>query len=254
MPPFPSYTHTWHTSSYPSISPARLELSLAGKTAVITGGGSGIGLAISKSLALAGVSKLAIIGRRPSVLSAAASNIISLPRNKTQVFTASADISSKAEIEKAFSRIAEQFGGEEIDLLITNAGYFNGPRPLGTETDEEFQKMLDINIKGVYLTTAAFVAKAAPDATIINVSSAIAHLNPFPGFPSYAATKLAGSMLMRYVADENPEMHIVDLHPGQVRETEMAQKVLAHNPGNDHIDDGTLLPPFSLFPFPVERN
>jgi NAD(P)-dependent dehydrogenase (short-subunit alcohol dehydrogenase family) len=249
MAPFPSYTKEWHSTPYAAISPTRPELSLAGKSAVITGGATGIGLAISIALAEAGISKLAIIGRRSEVLSAGKTKIYSIVGNKTEVFTVSADISNQAEVDSAFSRIGAQFG-QPLDLLVSNAGYFTGAKRLGTETEDEWTRAVNINIKGVYFTATAFITKAAPDATIINVSSAVAHLGVvFPGFSSYAATKMAGSKIMQYVQQENPGMHVVDMHPGQVRETEMAQKVNSRvqgAAGRDHIDDGEFYPLFFL--------
>lgn len=94
---------------------------------------------------------------------------------------------------------------------------------------------VNINMYGIYLVSTAFVAKAANDATIVNISSAIAHLFSFPGFSSYAATKLAGTTILKYVQAENPNMHVVDVHPGQVRETDMAAKAKMEL---NHIDDG----------------
>jgi NADP-dependent 3-hydroxy acid dehydrogenase YdfG len=87
----------------------------------------------------------------------------------------------------------------------------------------------------------AFIPAAKKDATIINISTAIAHLFPFPGFSSYAATKLAGSKFLSYVEGEYPELRVVNVHPGQVTETEMAGKA-KDNEGSEHlrahIDDG----------------
>lgn len=176
MAGFSSPTKTWHSSPYPSIDPNRPELSLAEKSIVITGGGSGIGLAISKALALARVSRLAIIGRRPEVLSIAAAEIRDLVGEKNQVFTISAGVGGEDQIDHAFDEISTEFGGRELGVLVNNAGYFIGVRPFGTETVEEWTKAIDINIKGVYFVATAFIAKAKADATIINISTAMVHL------------------------------------------------------------------------------
>lgn len=119
-----------------------------------------------------------------------------------------------------------------------HAGYFTGPRPLGTETLDEWQKIFAINIKGVYLITTAFLKLAASNAKIINISSAISYLpaQNFSGFSSYAATKLAGTKVLEYVQAENPDITVIDVHPGQVRSTEMAGKV----EGLERIDDAEL--------------
>jgi NAD(P)-dependent dehydrogenase (short-subunit alcohol dehydrogenase family) len=231
----PSPTKTWHNSPYPSIDLTRPELSLAGKSIVITGGGTGIGLAISKALAIAQASRLAIIGRRSEVLSKAAAEIKDLVGDKTQVLTVSADIGNKEQVDRAFEKISTEFG-EKLDVLVNNAAYFTGIRPFGTETVEEWTKAVDINIKGVYFVATAFIAKAKADATIINITSARAHLpaSEAAGISSYSSSKLAGSKIMDFVQAENPSLHVVDIHPGQVRETEMAAKVK----GLTHVDDG----------------
>jgi len=122
-----------------------------------------------------------------------------------------------------------------LDILINNAGYYSGLRPLGTETVDEWQSAFDINVKGVYNVVTAFLANAVPDATLINITSGVAHTDPYPGFSSYAATKLASARLMEYVQAEKPLLHVVNIHPGQVTETEMANKLAE---GMAHIDDG----------------
>ena len=106
---------------------------------------------------------------------------------------------------------------------------------MGTETVEEWTTTFDINIKGVYLVVTAFVAKARKDATIINISSGMVHLPAsFRTRFSYSSTKLAGSKIMDFVQAENPSLHVVEIHPGQVTETEMAEKLGKLS----HIDDG----------------
>ena len=238
MAVYPSPTKIWHSSTYPSIFPTRSELSLAGKTVVITGGGSGIGLSISQSFALAGSSKIAIIGRRNAVLEKAAASIYDLVGNTTQVLTVPADVSSKEQIDQAFSDISVAFGGKPLDILVNNAGYYSGVRPFGTETIDEWQIALDTNIKGVYNVTTAFIATATPDATLINISSATAHIEPFFGYSAYATTKIAGARLMECIQSEKPSLHIVNVHPGRVVETEMARKLSVNRA---HIDDGIYL-------------
>lgn len=236
MAHFPSFTPTWHSSTYSAISPSRPELSLALKTVVTTGGGAGIGFAITKSIAQAGAKNIVIIGRRTEILERAAKTINDLVGNKTNVLLISADVSSQEQVTAAFTKIAAELPGTKLDVLVSNAGYFTGLRPLGTETVDEWQTVFDINVKGVYLITTAFLKLAASDAKIINISTAIAHLSAkyFPGFSSYAATKLAGTKILEYIQAENSDVTVVDIHPGQVRSTEMAGKV----EGLERIDDG----------------
>jgi NAD(P)-dependent dehydrogenase (short-subunit alcohol dehydrogenase family) len=236
---FPSPTKIWHTSSYHTISPSRPELSLAGKSVVITGGSAGIGLAISQAFALAGVSQIAILGRRTDVLAKAAASIHDLVGTKTQVFTVPADVASKDQMDSALAEIKTVFGGKPLDILVSNAGYYSGVRPFGTETPSEWQAAVEANIIGVYNTTTAFIANATSDATIINTASGAAHLpTPFHGFSAYTSTKMAGARLMECLQSEMPSLHIVNLHPGQVVETDMAKKLAADlKVDREHIDD-----------------
>lgn len=205
---------------------------------MITGGGSGIGFAISQSVALAGASKLAIIGRRISILEEAKASIHHLVGDKTEVFIVSADIGIKDEVDLALSKISKAFDDKPLDILINNAGYYSGLRPFGTETAAEWQMAVDINVKGVYNITTAFIAKARPDATLINITSAVGHIAPFFGYSAYATTKLAGARLFECIHHEKPELHIVNIHPGRVVETDMAKKLSTTRP---HIDDGKML-------------
>jgi len=193
-----------HSASYSSINPTQQSVSLAGKTVIITGGGAGIGLAISKSIAQAGAKTLIILGRRTSVLDAAGTEIDSQSGNTTKVIAISADITKKTEVDGAFAKISELLPGVKPDILVTNSGAFTGLRLLGTETVEEWQNAFNVNVLGLYLVTVDFIAAAKEDATIINISSGIAHLDPFPGFSSYGTTKMAGAKLMQYFQGSIP--------------------------------------------------
>ncbi|RDW66980.1 NAD(P)-binding protein-28 [Coleophoma crateriformis] len=243
MASFPSYTSTWHSSTYATISPTRPELSLHGKSVVITGGGSGIGAAITEAFARAGVSKLAIIGRRKEVLEAAAARIKSIAHPGTQIIIVVADVASQEQVTTAFDKIAQQFD-QKPDILVSNAGYFGGRVPLDIENLKGVDATLNINVKGAFLVTKAFISIAVDDATIINISSAVEHLPPWPGFALYAASKAAAHKLMESFQLEYPSLHVVSLHPGQVMETDMSAKLKGLP---DHIDDAELAGHFSVW-------
>jgi len=92
MAPFLFAIEVSHSSFYSTISPSRTELSQSGKTVVITGCDSGIGLPISQSFALARASRIAIIGHRRGVLEKAAASIHQLVGENIRVLIVSADI------------------------------------------------------------------------------------------------------------------------------------------------------------------
>lgn len=230
----PSYTSTWHASTYATISPTRPELSLHGKSVVITGGGSGIGAAITEAFARAGVSKLALLGRRPDVLDCTAAKIKSIAKPGTQIITVPADIADEEQVSAAFDQISRQFG-QKLDILVNSAAYFGGKVPLATENLQGVDGTLNINVRGTFLVARTFISTAVDDATIISISSAVGHLAPWPGFALYAASKAAAHKLMECFQAEYPSLHIVNLHPGQVMETDMSAKIEGLP---DHIDDG----------------
>ncbi|TAQ83072.1 hypothetical protein B7494_g8604 [Chlorociboria aeruginascens] len=242
MAPFPSFTKTWHTSTSPSISPSRPELSMAGKSVVITGAGSGIGASIAESMALAGAPRLAIIGRRAGALASTASQIHDLVGDQTQVVVAVADVGNKEEVDEAFSKINSEFKGKSLDILVSNAGYNTGYRPFGTESVEEWTASFNVNIKGVYLVASAFIKTAASDATIIDISSALVQIPAVPAMSSYCSTKLAGTRLLSHVQTQYPSMHVVHLHPGQIITTGLAQQGIKDGWLEPKIIDDVKLP------------
>ena len=74
-PSFVSFTNTWHNTGYEAISPFRPELSMKGKTVVVTGAGTGIGKAVARAFVQAGAASVAILGRREDRLKSAISDI-----------------------------------------------------------------------------------------------------------------------------------------------------------------------------------
>jgi NAD(P)-dependent dehydrogenase (short-subunit alcohol dehydrogenase family) len=230
MAPFPAPTEAWHTDTYPSIDPSRPELSLAGKSIVITAGGSGIGAAIAQSCAKAGAASIALIGRIVHVLEDNKAHIRSISNNTVEVLVVQADISNALEVDKAFRTIKQTFGGDApLDILISNAGNFCGLTSLLKDDVDEWFRSFKINVKESLLVTRAFLSAAANNPkyqpTIVHISTAIAHVRSsfFPGFSAYAASKMASTRLFDYVQSERANVYVVSIHPGQVI-TEMSDK------------------------------
>lgn len=224
----PPYTNTYHKTPYPSISPLLPALSAAGRTILITGGGSGIGPAIVHAFAAAGSTQLAILGRTDSSLQST-KLAIEFKYPQAKVLTFVADIVDEAAVNTAFEETVKQFGA--IDIFVSNAGYMPDSAPIVSAPVDEYMLGLDINVKGPLLLTQAFLRSlsTAPSSSpvIINITTAGAHLPAFaPGISAYAVSKLAGLKMFEYVALENPSLRVMNVHPG-VPQTEMNKKSVA---------------------------
>ena len=159
------------------------------KVAVVTGGSSGIGLETGKMLLKEGA-HVAITGRDPVALAAAA---------KEHGFLAiKADVASLPEMDGFYRKVTNKLG--KIDFLFANAGIFKGA-PLEDTTEEMFDEMVAINIKGVFFT----VQKALPylnDGAAIVLNSSVLNQKAWAGNSIYSATKAAVRSLARgFAAD-----------------------------------------------------
>ncbi|KAM0451853.1 hypothetical protein ACHAO4_005810 [Trichoderma viride] len=232
-PPWPSPTKTWHDDTYPAIDPTRPELSLAGKTAVITGGGIGIGGAIAQSFAKAGVSHLALIGRRLQVLEEKKAQI-SIINPQTEVLLLQADIVDGDQIQKAFETVKSTFG--EPQILVNNAAYFDGTTSVLKDSVDDWYQAFDVNVKGSLHVARSFLSVAAPSPRILNVSSAQAHLDAklLPGMSAYLSSKMAQLRMFEAIQVERPDVVIVSCHPGRVM-SEMSAKI-GRKKGIDTLD------------------
>ena len=217
---FVSFTKTYHHKPYPYISPARAELSAAGKNVIITGGGTGIGKAIAIAFAQANAASISIIGRRLNRLKEAARDIsVAAASPSVRVLTAQGDLAKRESADKAVSQIVGQVG--KIDIFVSNAGIFSAPGPVAGYDEEEFRRGWEVNFIGAFNAVQAFVTHAAPKAKLINVSSGIAHIGPvYPGVWTYAVVKAAIAKMLDFLAAENPDLHVFQIQPG-VHATEM---------------------------------
>jgi NAD(P)-dependent dehydrogenase (short-subunit alcohol dehydrogenase family) len=153
---------------------------LEGKVAVITGGSTGIGLATAQRFVCEGA-HVFITGRRQSELDAAVQQI---GKNVTGI---QGDASNLADLDRLYAVVKEQKG--HIDVLFANAGVAEYA-PLGSISEQHFDKIFDINVKGVVFT----VQKALPlfrDGGSIILNASVVSLKGFPAFSIYSATKAA---------------------------------------------------------------
>ena len=170
---------------------------LEGKTAVVTGGNSGIGLATAKRFLDEGA-RVAISGRNQKTLDEAVKTL------GDGVLAVRADTAKLGETEKFLTKVVQKFG--KIDVLFVNAGVAKFA-PL-TETPESlFDEVFDINIKGAYFT----IQKAVPhlnDGASIILNTSVAGTTGTPGTSAYSATKAALRSLARTAAAELVERGI----------------------------------------------
>jgi len=153
---------------------------LAGKIAVITGGNSGMGLATARRFVEEGA-HVVITGRREKDLAEAAAFI---GRNVT---TVAGDVSNVEDLDRLYAVVKEKHG--HIDILFANAGG-GTVAPLATATEAHFDKIFDVNVKGLFFT----VQKALPllkDGSSIILTSSNANVLGVPAFTAYAASKAA---------------------------------------------------------------
>lgn len=166
---------------------------LAGKTALVTGGGRGIGKAIAFRLAQAGAN-VVIASRKLEVLQATAAEFADLP-GKT--FPVACHVGRADQLENLVKETEAQFG--PVDILVNNSATNIGQGPCLEVTDEMFAKMFEINVVSALRLIRLTVPKMIERGTggsIINIAS-IAGLHPQPGGLLYSATKAALLMMTR---------------------------------------------------------
>jgi NAD(P)-dependent dehydrogenase (short-subunit alcohol dehydrogenase family) len=217
---FPSPTNIWHSTTYSSISPSRPELSTVGKVILITGGGSGLGPHIARAFATAGSMSIALVGRTLSTLQSTAASLKStFPSLK--ILTLVADIVDKSAVDAAFAETKSKLG--PIDILVSNAAYFPDASLIGDADIDEWWRGVDVNLKGNLILVQAFLKNMAEKPTILNLTTAGAHIPAIPSLSGYAVSKLASLKFFEYVAAEYPQLKVMNIHPGAL-DTAMGDK------------------------------
>jgi NAD(P)-dependent dehydrogenase (short-subunit alcohol dehydrogenase family) len=153
---------------------------LDGKTALVTGGNSGIGLATAKAFVNEGA-YVFITGRRELELAAAVKEI---GRNVTGVH---GDVANLGDLDRLFARIEQEKG--RLDIVFANAGIAKYGR-LGEITEELYDAIFDINVKGL-LFTVQKALPLLPDGASIILNASIVASKGFSSNSVYSATKAA---------------------------------------------------------------
>ena len=190
---------------------------LKNKVAIITGASSGIGYATSLTLSKAGI-RVAVGARRTERLQELEKQII---KNNGEILVQKTDVTRKSDCDSLVNTIVEKWG--KVDILINNAGlmplsYFKNGKV------EEWEQMIDVNIKGVLYCTSAVVPYMLEKKSghIINISSVAGRI-VFAGGSVYCATKHAIAALsegLRKELSPTYNIRVTCIEPGAV-ETEL---------------------------------
>jgi NAD(P)-dependent dehydrogenase (short-subunit alcohol dehydrogenase family) len=162
---------------------------LSGKTAVVTGGNSGIGNAAARKLKELGAN-VVITGRNAQAVESAAGEL--------GVMGVVADQASLDDIDTLVSQVKEKYGS--VDVLFINAGVA-AFAPVEQLSEEQFDATMNVNFKGAFFTLQKFLPILRDGASVINLSS----INAYTGMPNtavYAASKAALNSLTRTAAYE----------------------------------------------------
>ncbi|RLS84134.1 MAG: 3-oxoacyl-ACP reductase FabG [Planctomycetota bacterium] len=176
---------------------------LTNKTAIVTGGSKGLGLAMAEGLASAGAN-LVIISRNEKEGKAAAEKIVK--EYKTKAIAISATVTSEEDIQKAVATTIKEFGS--IDILINNAG-INIRGPIDELSYEDFKKVQQTNVDGTWIPSKAVVPqmKKQKSGRIINLASTLGVVGLANRTP-YATSKGAVVQMTRALALELAPFHI----------------------------------------------
>jgi 3-oxoacyl-[acyl-carrier protein] reductase len=168
---------------------------LENKVAIVTGSSRGIGAQIAKVLSSAGARVVVNYSGNEK----AASQVVAIIKAAGgEAIAVRADVSNAAEVKALFDAAIAQFG--KVDILINNAGIALYKRIQET-TDEEFDRLMAINLKGVFVTLREAATRLETGGRIVNFSSSVTRLM-LPTYGPYSASKAAVEQLTRVFAKE----------------------------------------------------
>lgn len=193
---------------------------LKNKTAIITGGATGIGLACARLFQQEGA-RVALFGRRPNRLDLAKKIL------GESAMTFAGDITRQADIDRLVRQVLEKWG--RIDILINNAGTFNSA-PLHETEDEDWDEILNVNLRGVFLLTKKVLPQmlAQKSGSIVHISSILGMI-AVPQTAAYNVSKGALNQFSKSIAVEYGHAGIRSnaVCPGMIA-TEMTEELRAN--------------------------
>ncbi|MCX4759816.1 glucose 1-dehydrogenase [Streptomyces sp. NBC_01275] len=172
----------------------------SGRTALITGGGSGIGRALALAFAAEGA-RVVVAGRTRAALDETVALVEAA--GGTAVAHA-ADVAVASDVDGLIRATLDRFGS--LDVAVNNAGVFRGGLPVADLSEDDWRTVLDTNLTGVFLALGAEIRqmRTQPNGgAIVNVSSNLGVHRQVPGTTAYAASKAAVTALTRGAALEH---------------------------------------------------
>jgi NAD(P)-dependent dehydrogenase (short-subunit alcohol dehydrogenase family) len=190
---------------------------LDGRVVIVTGGARGIGLGACECLAEAGAAVVVADIDEDAARASAA--------RLEGAIAIGHDVRRAASSEALVERVMDELG--RIDVLVNNAGVGPRPAPVQDTSEEEYDRVMDVNVRGVFLTTRAVVPVLLEQGAgrIINMSSVVGHRGRAMVLP-YSASKHAIVGITQGLAEElAPTITVNSVHPGVV-ETELHSAVV----------------------------
>ena len=211
-------------------------MSLAGQTALVTGGSKGIGRAICLALAKEGAN-IIIASRNESEIK---ETMDKLKEMGSKSLAIQADVRSEEDVRRLISMTIDKCG--RLDILINNAGVAY-KKKLEDTTLEEYDQIMDTNLKGVFLCTKYAIPyiRESNNGKIINISS-VGGLHGLPNFSAYCASKFGVNGITESVAAElEGEIKVYAVCPGAV-DTDMYRSLFSDKPSlkPEHIAEKVL--------------
>ncbi len=234
-----------------------------GRTALVTGAGSGIGRATALAFAAEGAN-VVVAGRRREPLDETVTLIEEAAGGKALAVTA--DVSKAVDARALVQAAVDRYGS--LDVAVNNAGVFRGGQPLADLTEDDWRTQLDINVTGVFLALQAEIRqmRAQPSGgAIVNVASTFGVHTSSPGAAAYSASKAAVAVLSKGAAvdhiREGVRINVVSpgatdtpmsLRPGET-EADRAARVRTTLPSAVSPPPPKSPPPFSTWPRTTRR-
>lgn len=193
---------------------------LMGKTALVTGGGRGVGRGITRKIASDGAFVVVCFRERED---AAADVVAKVRADGGQAVAVRADLTRLAEVERLFAEVEKRAGG--LDILVNNAGLMTRST-FSETTEEQFDAMMSVNVKGVFFALQQAARRMRDGGRVVNISSTATVLAQ-PSQAAYSASKAALDQMTRVAAKEFASRGITvnTVSPGAVETEELRDEV-----------------------------